>query len=469
MRWCRRRHSPANDSPHSDRIDHSCDRPRFLPAELPMASMKEEAIKRPQREMGNNISTATQKRAGCAAQDDAIRHSERMELRQRQQSFVHSHGQGHPDVLHPRASNSMLQCEPTSDISSHAEVSRILRTKSARDVLGFAGDKKDRAGWRRAYLQKSLMVHPDKCKHRQAGEAFRRLNEAYKHFTEGTPWRFSHDGLQESSHEGDSAFHGNFAHGATFNRSWARRDHFSSPEHGSFHGSCSHSATFNESWAQRDNFSSPTGDAGCCADPFEFFSRTAKEAFQAGDISQENFSRMFGDLLGKPAVAGGALVGAALVGGVGSLLGGALGTVVGGIVSATDCSSCRCRNSPYGRCGACRAKMAGGTSGGASVGGTAGLLIGSALGAAVGGIAGAVAAEVASRKDADSAQATRPRCPDGCSFSRCQRESRSTYCTDCSQIRRPWDVIYKCSRCSSILCQTCHEEAMELAQLCAQQ
>jgi len=177
---------------------------------------------------------------------------------------------------------------------------------------------------------------------------------------------------------------------------------------------------------------------------------------------------MFGDLLGKPAVAGGALVGAALVGGVGSLLGGALGTVVGGIVSATDCSSCRCRNSPYGRCGACRAKMAGGTSGGASVGGTAGLLIGSALGAAVGGIAGAVAAEVASRKDADSAQATRPRCPDGCSFSRCQRESRSTYCTNCSQIRRPWDVIYKCSRCSSILCQT-HEEGMEFAQKCAQQ
>jgi len=279
-----------------------------------------------------------------------------------------------PVVLKPDG----LQREPASETSRHAEVSRILQAKSAREVLGLVEGTHNSTGWRRAYLQKSLMVHPDKCKHPQAGEAFRRLTDAYKHLTVGTPWHFSHDGFQESSPEGNAT------------------------------GNHSRSATVNTPRGRGDNFNNRTGDEGYSPDPFDFFARAAREAFQAGDISQETFSRMFEDLLSKPAVAtvacgtSGALVGAAFGKAVGSLL----GEIVDGVDSTMARSSCRCRHSPYGRCGACRTKMARGTSGSAEAGGIAGLLIGSVLGAVVGGISGATAAGAASfKEDADGSHA----------------------------------------------------------------
>lgn len=240
--------------------------------------------------------------------------------------------------------------------SAQAEVIRILQSHTAWEVLGVTRHAPS-TSWRREYLHRSLMVHPDKCKYARAGEAFGRLTDAYKHLTEGGPW---HASSASASSPGKNRSSSNF-HAQQHQRNYP----FAEP-----------------AWK--------AGDDG--GNPFDFFRDAAEQAFRAGEFSREEFS----DVLGQPAAVGGALVGAVLGGGLGSILGAALGSRAGGAVAL---EGSRCLFCGGGRCERCRARESLGTSVGGAAGTTAGLALGATAGAAIGARLGSA---IASALDADS-------------------------------------------------------------------
>jgi curved DNA-binding protein CbpA len=58
-------------------------------------------------------------------------------------------------------------------------VQGILDAKTLYDVLGLSPQSMDKASLRKAYLKTSVSVHPDKCSHPQATQAFQRVAEAW--------------------------------------------------------------------------------------------------------------------------------------------------------------------------------------------------------------------------------------------------------------------------------------------------
>eukprot|EP00443_Scrippsiella_acuminata_P002710 CAMPEP_0115231178 /NCGR_PEP_ID=MMETSP0270-20121206/33103_1 /TAXON_ID=71861 /ORGANISM="Scrippsiella trochoidea, Strain CCMP3099" /LENGTH=518 /DNA_ID=CAMNT_0002645805 /DNA_START=28 /DNA_END=1585 /DNA_ORIENTATION=+ len=248
-----------------------------------------------------------------------------------------------------------------SQRDSSSAIERILQGRTAWEVLGVAV-RSPKGTCRQAYLRESLMVHPDKCKHPRAGEAFRRLADAYKHLSEGGPWR---DGSAAASSQKQST-------NSSSSYDQHQRGHPFYQPHGSDH--------------ERGG----RGPGG--GDPFAFFRDAAEQAFQSGEFSRDDFS----DLFGEPAAVGGALVGAVLIGGLGSILGGALGSVAGGSVALDSVSACQCQRMRRegGRCEFCRGGVALGGSLGGAAGRTAGLALGVAAGASIGAKLGSAIAQL---------------------------------------------------------------------------
>eukprot|EP00667_Euglena_gracilis_P016008 EG_transcript_16700 len=58
------------------------------------------------------------------------------------------------------------------------EVRRVLRSESFFDLLGLPQDVSDEDAVRRAYKALSVRIHPDKCSHPDAAEAFKQLRRA---------------------------------------------------------------------------------------------------------------------------------------------------------------------------------------------------------------------------------------------------------------------------------------------------
>lgn len=332
-----------------------------------------------------------------------------------------------------------------SDSARDGTVSRILRSSSPHAVLGVSTESPSSA-LRKAYLRSCLMVHPDKCQHPQAGEAFRRLKEAYMHLTEGTPWKFSSGAASSSHTQHKQQSHNSSESSTRSGRSW----------------SC-------------DGGSADGGD------PFEFFRQTAEQAFRAGDFSREDFSNLFGGFAGQPAAIGGAVVGAAVVGGICSLIGGGLGSMVA--ASASSNTTCRCRDSIYGRCENCRARKSLDVASGSAAGGTIGLAVGAALGAAVGASLGRVVAEAAASHRGKAGIGGWSQ--GGCS----QEEDESSFvcpnrhplckrtvppwsmgnCAKCSKGQQPGMWVWSCSLCRYEVCQTCGDDALKMKRECTQQ
>jgi len=328
-----------------------------------------------------------------------------------------------------------------SQADSSVEIARLLQARTPWEVLGVAVHS-PKAICRQAYLRRSLTVHPDKCKHPRAGEAFRRLADAYKHLSEGGPWR---DGPAAPSTQRQST------HSSSSQDQHQQGHPFYQP-HGSDDERGGHSP-------------------GC--DPFAFFREAAEQAFQSGEFSRDDFS----DLFGQPAAVGGALVGAVLVGSLGSVLGGALGSVAGGSVALGSARACHCQQARRegGRCELCHGRVSLGSSLGGAAGGTAGLAFGAAAGAAIGAKLGsAIASAFAAGRDqhhegghasAGAAEGTRTgpwMCPDGQHPDFVQNMARRQFmnCGHCGSRQRLGAVIWECTSCSFVTCHACREECI---------
>mmetsp|Transcript_2829 Transcript_2829/g.6710 ORF Transcript_2829/g.6710 Transcript_2829/m.6710 type:complete len:422 (-) Transcript_2829:182-1447(-) len=326
-----------------------------------------------------------------------------------------------------------------SQADNSVEVARILEALMSWEVLGVAVHS-PKAICRQAYLRRSLMVHPDKCKHPRAGEAFRRLADAYKHLSEGGPWR---DGSAAASSQRQST------HSSSSHDQHQRGHPFHQP-HGNGDNRGGHS---------------PGGD------PFAFFREAAEQAFQSGEFSRDDFS----DLFGQPAAIGGTLVGAVLVGSLGCVLGGALGSVVGDSVALESASACQCHRARRegGRCELCRGRVSLGSSLGGAAGGTAGLAFGAAAGAAIGAKLGSAIASAfaagrdqdhggghASARAAEGARMCPVTCPDGGHPDWVQSMVGGQFmnCGHCGHRQRLGAVIWECTSCSFVMCHTCREE-----------
>lgn len=268
---------------------------------------------------------------------------------------------------------------------AEAEIHRILQSHTAWEVLGGANHAPS-ISWRREYLRRSLLVHPDKCKYARAGEAFGRLTDAYRHLTEGSPWYAGSTGAS-SQNQGRSS--------STFR---AQQHQHSYP------------------------FTEPHRSAGHNGgDPFDFFRDAAQQAFRAGEFSKEEFS----DVLGQPAAVGGALVGAMLGGALGSILGGALGSRAGSAVALEGPRSPFCGG---GRCERCRARTSLGSSFGGAAGTTAGLALGATAGAGIGARLGSA---IASAFDADNER--RPGREHASASTAAEAETEAQFDRDCKQ------------------------------------
>lgn len=304
-----------------------------------------------------------------------------------------------------------------SDAARHAEVTRILQSSSAEEALGMELHGAPPNALRQAYLRRSLLVHPDKCNHPKAGEAFRCLTDAYKTLTEG------------NSSCGSSGF----------------ASASSPPQRDRPYEDFRHSRS--------------SSDVGF--DPFEFFRKTAQQGFQAGDLSQADFSQLFG----RPEAMGGALLGAAVVGGLAGLLGGALGAASD---AARNRSECSCQHSFSGRCDSCRSGLRGSSSaGGAAVGLAFGAMFGAAVGAALGSaVASAKSSDDRARGRAAGAGTSGAGGHEGSNVTHCavghllERRVEQSFrrCDNCGFKQSPGALTWCCPRCCRDICPRCGGE-----------
>jgi curved DNA-binding protein CbpA len=70
-------------------------------------------------------------------------------------------------------------CKQTIQFADDSEIKRILNAKSDYMVLGLSPGV-DGATVRKRYRQIAITVHPDKCKHPNADQAFHRIVKAYR-------------------------------------------------------------------------------------------------------------------------------------------------------------------------------------------------------------------------------------------------------------------------------------------------
>mmetsp|Transcript_8528 Transcript_8528/g.17298 ORF Transcript_8528/g.17298 Transcript_8528/m.17298 type:complete len:281 (-) Transcript_8528:71-913(-) len=62
---------------------------------------------------------------------------------------------------------------------AHATVNEVLRGKDSRGVLGLSAGPVANAALKKAYHQRCLLLHPDRCKAHGAEDAFKRVQHAY--------------------------------------------------------------------------------------------------------------------------------------------------------------------------------------------------------------------------------------------------------------------------------------------------
>ncbi|CAB9502257.1 DnaJ homolog subfamily B member 9 [Seminavis robusta] len=93
-------------------------------------------------------------------------------------------------------------------------VESILNAKTLYDVLGVDAKNLDKAVLRKAYLKTSVAVHPDKCQHAQATQAFQRVAEAWGTLSDDGA-RAEYDAeLRNSSYSSNNGYYnGNNHHG----------------------------------------------------------------------------------------------------------------------------------------------------------------------------------------------------------------------------------------------------------------
>eukprot|EP00931_Biecheleriopsis_adriatica_P063558 TRINITY_DN38511_c0_g1_i1.p1 TRINITY_DN38511_c0_g1~~TRINITY_DN38511_c0_g1_i1.p1 ORF type:complete len:476 (-),score=64.52 TRINITY_DN38511_c0_g1_i1:126-1553(-) len=438
-----RSHSVSTTS--EDFAPQTC-RPPWLPHEVTGRCEQDECSKRADG-MESNADLPSREKKWQDQQTSALRSQSHLRQRTRPEATTILEGTGSQQQLlatasgraqiskqpgtHPSPSSGTVNDSQSehSQAGRASEVSRILQSDAPWEVLGVRKCSPN-AVCRREYLCRSLMVHPDKCKHPKAGEAFGRLADAYRCMTEGGPW-----------------------HGPT-----AWQDAHSS----SFHSQHERSQPFNRPHGREGNHR----EDGRGQDPFAFFREAAEQAFEAGEFAREDFS----DLFGQPAAVGGALVGAVLMGGLGSMLGGTLGSVAGGLAALEGTSTCQCRRSwregGGGRCEICLGRTSLGTSLGGAAGGTAGMALGAAAGAAIGAkLRSAIASAFAADNDRSHAAGERDKkCPGsgGCHDLAEKTVVRPmVFCGQCSVRQRPGTVVWSCSLCSFAWCQACARAKFE--------
>ena len=77
----------------------------------------------------------------------------------------------------------------TADTPSSVVVEDVLTSASLFGVLGLPDEEISPDQVKKAYRKKALLVHPDKCKHKEAKAAFQRLSEAYEALSSATAQR----------------------------------------------------------------------------------------------------------------------------------------------------------------------------------------------------------------------------------------------------------------------------------------
>lgn len=77
------------------------------------------------------------------------------------------------------AAADIKSCRQTIQFADDSEIKRILNAKSDYMVLGLSPGV-DGATVRKRYRQIAITVHPDKCKHPNADQAFHRIVKAYR-------------------------------------------------------------------------------------------------------------------------------------------------------------------------------------------------------------------------------------------------------------------------------------------------